>query len=88
MVLQALSPVFACQFLHVQLAMERKKMWKVLECIFTSDTCGVHMRDSARKYEREEGSVGLGWRASQLGSELLSVQESVLPRSPGRWHTL
>lgn len=45
--------------------MERKKVWKSPECIvFTSDRCGVHMHESARKHEREEGSVGLGRRAS------------------------
>lgn len=56
--------------------MERRKVWKVLVCIvFTNDRNSVHMRELAGKYEKEEGSFGLGRRATQPGSQLLTMQE-------------
>ena len=46
-----------------------------------SGMCSADKHELAEKYEREEGSVGLGSRASHLGSELLQI-------SPGCGQTL
>lgn len=59
----------------------QRRMWIVPGYIvFTSDVCSVDKCELAGKYEREEGSVCWGRRASQLGSELLSISPAHIMR--------